>query len=195
MVASLIAAGYILGEDVIQKARDFDTRSEIMTRFDAGAEAIKTKAQQLDEEYKFGDKLKEFGERVTTAVKNFDEKVKLSETVERAIAHPTVQEGINKLKTVGAHIGEAVKTTFDAQVFAVEQAIEERYQARAAQQQQQHQQQEEQEEQEEKTSDELGEQGQSTETKTDTDIQSEDHVVAIATTSEKDALAEASPNQ
>lgn len=145
MVASLIAAGYVLGEDVIQKARDFDTRSELMTRLDAGAEALKSKALQLDDEYKFGDKLKEFGERVTSAVKNFDEKVKLSETVEKAIAHPTVQEGLNKLKTVGATIGDAVKTTFDAQMLAVEQAIEERHQARAVQQEQEKPQEQQQE--------------------------------------------------
>lgn len=141
MVASLIAAGYVLGEDVVQKARDFDTRSALMSRLETGAEAIKTKAQQIDDEYRLGDKLKEFGEKVTTAVKNFDEKVRLSEAVERAIAHPTVQEGLNKLKTVGAQIGEAVKTTIDAQIQAVEIAIEERHRTRAIQQQQQQEQQ------------------------------------------------------
>lgn len=124
MVASLIAAGYVLGEDIVQKAREFDAQNSVLDR-------VKAKAQQLEEEYRVSGRLKELGDRVTEAVKSVDDSIKFSETVEKVIAHPTVNSGLTQLKTMGTTIGEAMKTTLDAQIREVELAIEERHAARA----------------------------------------------------------------
>ena len=120
----MIAAGYVLGEDIVQKAREFDAQNSVLDR-------MKAKAQQLEEEYRVSDRLKDFGDKVTEAVKSVDGSIRFSETVEKVIAHPTVNSGLTQLKTMSTTIGEAMKTTLDAQIREVELAIEERHAARA----------------------------------------------------------------
>lgn len=130
VVASLIAAGYVLGEDIVQKAKEFDSRGSVVDQ-------VKSKAHELEETYRLSGRLKEFGDKVTDAVKRVDDSLKFSETMEKVIAHPSVSSGLNQLKVVGSQIGDAMKSTLDAQIREVGIAIEERHAARAAQHPQQ----------------------------------------------------------
>jgi hypothetical protein len=123
VVASLIAAGYVLGEDIVQKAKEFDASHSGSW----SVESIKTKAQQLEEEYRLSGRLKEFGEKVTDAVKRVDENLKFSESVERAISHPSISAGLERLRVIGF----SVKSTLDAQIRDVGVAIDERHAQRA----------------------------------------------------------------
>lgn len=55
VIASMIAAGYNMGADAIEKARAYDEQYGITTIIQAQAESLKAKAQQLNQQYKIGE--------------------------------------------------------------------------------------------------------------------------------------------
>lgn len=132
-----------MGEDVLKKAREFDQANPIiMQRINEGADIVKFKATEIDVHYQVSTKLKAFGEKVSETAKGtakiVDAKLGLSETVERALAHPTVSSGINRIKVIGTTIGGAVKSTLEEQKREIEESIEEKHRRRLQQESAKH---------------------------------------------------------
>jgi hypothetical protein len=127
MFASLIAAGYVLGEEVAE--------SRFAKKLSEGAEMVKQKASAFDDEYKLGDKLRDIGDKLSEKVKKLDESVQLSEKVKKwdesvqkatSSIPSSLSSGLDRLKAVSTQIGDAVKITIESQVRQVEAAIEAR---------------------------------------------------------------------
>ncbi|KAL6075905.1 Actin cytoskeleton protein [Balamuthia mandrillaris] len=55
VIASMIAAGYMVGAEAIQKAREYDEAHSISVQLKVGAQAIKAKASEIDQQYKISE--------------------------------------------------------------------------------------------------------------------------------------------
>lgn len=61
VIASMIAAGYSMGADAVDKARAYDEQQGITQTIHAQTEALKAKAQQINEQYKIGETASAWG--------------------------------------------------------------------------------------------------------------------------------------
>eukprot|EP00028_Trichosphaerium_sp_Am-I-7-wt_P004905 CAMPEP_0168526924 /NCGR_PEP_ID=MMETSP0405-20121227/12278_1 /TAXON_ID=498012 /ORGANISM="Trichosphaerium sp, Strain Am-I-7 wt" /LENGTH=384 /DNA_ID=CAMNT_0008549901 /DNA_START=19 /DNA_END=1174 /DNA_ORIENTATION=- len=117
VIASLIAAGYKLGNDVIAKAKKTDEEYSISARLQQGADSIKAKAAEVDEKLGVSATAATLGNAVVSTAQELDQRYKVSENVaattesaRQAVyagaatvaAQPGVQSGIDTLRALGA---------------------------------------------------------------------------------------------
>ncbi|KAH3765392.1 hypothetical protein Pelo_2728 [Pelomyxa schiedti] len=101
VVASVIVGGYSIGTELLQSAKDYDDRHQVIAQLDAAKNVVLTKATKLDTQYlNLGDKMKQLGQTVGT----YD-----------------AQYGITQ--TAATTFNSAKKTFWDTAAYAKEQAV------------------------------------------------------------------------
>lgn len=136
VVASLLAAGYILGTDTVSQARDFDEKHMISLQIKVGAEQVKAKANELDKALHISETANVIKTVTVEKAKEVDEKLGLStkanqaaEVVKQqatAIAakaqeNEMVAKGVGLLSTLGATISQSFQSIKDETLATVEQ--------------------------------------------------------------------------
>jgi len=136
VVASMLAAGYILGENTVSQARDFDEKHMISLQIKVGAEAVKAKANELDKALHISETANVIATATMEKAKEVDEKLGLSvkanqaaEAVKQqasAIAtkaqeNEMVAKGVGLLSTIGASISQSFQSIKDETLTNVEQ--------------------------------------------------------------------------
>jgi hypothetical protein len=116
VIASLVAAGYVLGTDTIQKARDLDDKHMISLQLKVGAEQLKAKANEIDRQLHISETATAIKTGVVEKAKEVDEKLHITEKVgaaatvakqqatalaEKAGQNETIAKGVGLLKAVG----------------------------------------------------------------------------------------------
>eukprot|EP00002_Diphylleia_rotans_P033725 TRINITY_DN719_c0_g3_i1.p1 TRINITY_DN719_c0_g3~~TRINITY_DN719_c0_g3_i1.p1 ORF type:complete len:272 (-),score=89.02 TRINITY_DN719_c0_g3_i1:197-1012(-) len=86
VIADVLAKGYILGENAMQKAKEFDEKHNISLKFKVAAESAKNKALKIDEEYKISEKAHAASEAAAAQAKKIDEQYHISEKASHAAA-------------------------------------------------------------------------------------------------------------
>jgi len=76
------ATAYHVVSDIFQKAKALNEKYKISDKFAKGVADVVTKAKEMDEEYKIMDRV---GDRVKGGLTAFDEKYKISETVQAKV--------------------------------------------------------------------------------------------------------------
>jgi len=136
VVASMLAAGYILGTDTVSQARDFDEKHMISLQIKVGAEQVKAKANELDKALHISEtanviktvtveKAKEVDEKlgISTKANQAAEAVKQQATAIAAKAQENemVAKGVGLLSTLGATISQSFQSIKDETLATVEQ--------------------------------------------------------------------------
>jgi len=137
VMASLLAAGYVLGSDAINKAKSVDEQHKISQQFKVGAEQIKIKANELDKTLHISETANTIKTGVVDKVKEVDEKLHISEKVgavataakqqatalaAKANENEVIQKGVGALKSVGT----SIQTTFQSFRDETSKAIDEK---------------------------------------------------------------------
>jgi hypothetical protein len=139
VVASLLAAGYILGTDSVAQARDFDEKHMISLQIKVGAEQVKAKANELDKALHITEtataiktvtleKAKEVDEKfgITSKANQAAEAVKqqASAIATKAQENEMVAKGVGFLSTLGSTIGATLGATLEATGATIHQSIQ-----------------------------------------------------------------------
>lgn len=79
-VASLLAAGWSLGDGALTKAKEYDEKHLLSLQLRVGAEKVKAKVQEVDEKYQISATAKAGAEKAKATAKAVDEKYQISAT-------------------------------------------------------------------------------------------------------------------
>lgn len=111
IMAEILAAGYVLQDNVIEKGLDFDKKFGVTTRVQQYLTLLKSNAEKLDAKYKFSD-------TVTTKAAELDSKYHVQERAKQAAdtAQSNIQVALNH--PVGQKVQD-LATTVKAEVLAV----------------------------------------------------------------------------
>lgn len=141
VVASMLAAGYVLGSDTIQKARDLDDKHMISLQLKVGAEQIKAKANEIDRQLHISETATAIKAGVVEKAKEVDEKLHLSEKVgaaataaklqasalaAKANENETIAKGVGILKAVGGSIQTSYQNFREETSKAIDEKIQEK---------------------------------------------------------------------
>jgi hypothetical protein len=128
VVVSLMAAGYVVGTEALQKAKDLDEKHMISLQLKVGAEMLKAKAHELDQQYHISEKAQALKNAAEAKAKSVDEKYHITEKAtmlkdtaaagaaslaQKAQQNETVQKGVAVLAAVGASIKQKVQEVKD----------------------------------------------------------------------------------
>jgi hypothetical protein len=111
VIASMLAAGYVLGADTIQKAREIDEQNQLSAKVAAAAAAAKEKVLEIDQQLKISETIAALGTNVANKAKEVDEAWKISENLSYGynVVSSNIQAGVEKAKE-----SPAVQTTANA---------------------------------------------------------------------------------
>jgi len=139
VMASLIAAGYVLGTDTINKARDLDEKHMISLQLKVGAEQIKAKANEIDKTLHISETATAIKTGVVEKAKEVDEKLHISEKVgaaatvakqqanafvTKANENETIAKGVGILRAVGDSISSSFNNFKDETNKAIDEKLE-----------------------------------------------------------------------
>jgi len=128
VVASLLAAGYILGENVLEKAKEIDEKTSFSSRAKVTVDQLKVKAKEIDVELGISDKASMIRTSITESAKSIDTQFGISKTAstaataikntateswQKAQENPTIKKGIENVKTTAQKVSTSVIQTFD----------------------------------------------------------------------------------
>jgi len=135
VIASLIAAGYVLGQDTLGKAKDYDEKHNISLQAKVAVDMMKNKVQELDNQYKISEKAAAISQQATDKAKKIDEQYHISEKAQQTATvvktqvqtyaqkvseNPTVAKGITSamgtfesIKTSASYMYNDYKTQLD----------------------------------------------------------------------------------
>lgn len=137
VMASLVAAGYVLGSDTIQRARDLDDKHMITLQLKVGAEQIKAKANEIDRQLHISETATAIKTGVVEKAKEVDAQLHITEKVGAAASaaklqatalaakaneNETVAKGVGFLKAVG----DTITTSFQSFREETSKAIDEK---------------------------------------------------------------------
>jgi len=102
VIASLLAAGYILGADTLQKAKAFDEKHGM-------SHSVKAKAYEVDDKYNLSikatvakniasAKASQLGQMISDTSKQIDEKYHVAEKFNKTLENETVAKGLSALR-------------------------------------------------------------------------------------------------
>jgi len=141
VIASLLAAGYILGKDTLQKAQEFDEKHQILVKAQMAVDQLKAKAQEIDQTYHISEKVQVASSIVQAKAQEIDQTYHISERVNnaanvakvqaqtlatRAQENPTIAQGISTLSNTIQNVKQTVTTTYNDYKTQVDRAIEEK---------------------------------------------------------------------
>jgi len=139
VMASLIAAGYVLGADTISKARDLDEKHMFSLQLKVGAEQIKAKANEIDKQLHISETATAIKTGVVEKAKEVDEKLHISEKVgaaatvakqqasafaAKANENETIAKGVGILRAVGDTIQNSFNNFKDETNKAIDEKLE-----------------------------------------------------------------------
>jgi len=88
VVASMLASGYVLAKDVVQKAQEVDTQHHISKSVkdavEGAVETVRVKVNEVDEKLKISETAKNLSLKLNEKGQQFDDKHKISEKVRSA---------------------------------------------------------------------------------------------------------------
>lgn len=141
VIASMLAAGYVLGADTIGKARDLDDKHMITLQLKVGAEQIKAKANEIDRQLHISETATAIKTGVVGKAKEVDEKLHITEKVgaaatavsqqatalaAKANENETIAKGVGFLKTVGDSISNSFQSFKEETSKAIDEKIQEK---------------------------------------------------------------------
>jgi len=141
VVASLLAAGYVLAQDAISKAKQYDEEHNITLQLKVGVEQLKVKAHEIDQQYGISEKAAQVKQQATDKAKKLDEDYHISEKASAAATtvkstavtaaakaqeNPTVKSGVDTVKTGLNAIATSVTGFYNDYKEQTAQAIEEK---------------------------------------------------------------------
>lgn len=136
VIASLIAAGYILGNDALNKARAIDEENQISSKIISAATVAKDKMTEIDQQLHITETISNIGTTITTKVNDIDQTYHVSDNVNAAIktVSQTIGTQVAMAKEVPAvqtatttvnQVGENIKTMITPTVDALKANVEE----------------------------------------------------------------------
>lgn len=137
VIASLIAAGYVLGSDTIGKAREIDEKHMISLQLKVGAEQIKAKANEIDKTLHISETATAIRTGVVEKAKEVDEKLHITEKVDAAVLAAKTQasalaakaqetESIAKAVGLLKAVGGSIQNSFQSFKEETSRAIDEK---------------------------------------------------------------------
>jgi len=136
VMASLLAAGYVLGSDTVSKARDLDEKHMITLQFKVGAEQVKAKANEIDRALHISETANVIKTVTLEKAKQVDEQLHISEKVNQAAdvvkqqvsgfankasENEVVAKGVGIVKNIGNSIQQSFQNLRDESLALVEQ--------------------------------------------------------------------------
>jgi len=146
VVASLLAAGYVLGQGALDSAKDLDEKHMISLQAKVAVESVKAKLHEIDLSYGISEKAQSFQKQATEKVKQIDEQYKISEkakevgnqiktttttAVQKVLAQPTVQSTVNVVKEKATNVKNSVSAQINELESETKKAIEEKQKEKA----------------------------------------------------------------
>lgn len=143
VIASLVAAGYVLGTDATAKARELDEKHMISLQLKVGAEQIKAKANEIDRQLHISETATLVKTLAIEKAKEVDDKLHISENVgvaanmvklqatalaQKANENETVAKGVNMVKAVGTNIQKSFTSLKEESMQAIEEKKAEKQQ-------------------------------------------------------------------
>jgi len=128
VVASLLAAGYVLANDALEKAKTIDEKHNLSTRAKATVDQIKVKVNEIDVQYGISDKATAMKNSVTETAKKLDSDYKISEKAtlaantvkataqsgyQKAQENPTIKKGLDQVKATAQKVSTSVTSTYN----------------------------------------------------------------------------------
>jgi len=147
VVASMVAAGYVLGSDAIGRAKEIDEKHMISLQIKVGAEQIKAKANEIDRQLHITETATAIKTAAIVKAKEVDEKLHISEKVgaaaeiakqqatalaTKANENETVAKGVNMVKAVGTTIQQGFQNLKEESIKAIEEKKQSKEAAGAA---------------------------------------------------------------
>jgi len=146
VVASMIAAGYVLGSDAATKARELDEKHMISLQFKVGAEQIKAKANEIDNRLHISETATTIKNVTMEKAREVDEKLGITEkasvaaavakgaagaVADRVNANETFAKGLTAIRSVTSSVATAVSGQYQEVREETKRAIDEKKAERA----------------------------------------------------------------
>jgi len=147
VIASLLAAGYVLANDALQKAKDYDDKHNLSLQAKVAVEQLKVKAHEIDQTYKISEKAAAVKTATVEKAKQMDEEYKISQKVDQATTsvkntasaavakaneNATVQSTVGAIKSTTNKITTTVTSMYNDYRDQTQKAIEEKQRAKQA---------------------------------------------------------------
>lgn len=141
VLASLIAAGYVLADGTVDKAKELDEKFSIGSTAKAIGEQIKSKAQEIDNNYQISEKASAVKAMATEKANQVDEKFQVSQKAQQALdvvkksaqdvaskvqENSTAQSAIAQVQAVGNSLAAFVNETKEQTSRAIDEKQRER---------------------------------------------------------------------
>jgi RNA recognition motif-containing protein len=145
VVASLAAAGYVLANDAIDRAKDYDDKHNFSNQAKGAIEQVKVKAQELDQQYKISETAVNLKNTVEQKAKEIDQSYHISEKAQQAAnavkstatavvskiqENSTVSSGIDTLMNTANLVTSTVQNAYLEVKDQTSKAIEEKQRER-----------------------------------------------------------------
>jgi hypothetical protein len=137
VIASLLAAGYVLGQDTLVKAKDYDEKHSISVQAKVAVEVVKTKVHEIDTQYGISEKASQLKQQATEQAKKLDDQYHLTEkatvvksqvqsVATKVTENPTVAKGITTAYGTYESLKTQATTMYNDYKTQVDKAIEEK---------------------------------------------------------------------
>lgn len=141
VIASLIAAGYILGQDAIGKAKEFDEKHNLSVKAKAAVDTAKSKLEEFDRNYKITEKTTQLKQNISTKATQIDQEYHISEKItatttaakesvlnaaHKVQENPTVAKGISTINQTANSLKDSATNMWNDYKNQVDHAIEEK---------------------------------------------------------------------
>eukprot|EP01114_Cavostelium_apophysatum_P010794 TRINITY_DN24914_c0_g1_i1.p2 TRINITY_DN24914_c0_g1~~TRINITY_DN24914_c0_g1_i1.p2 ORF type:complete len:292 (-),score=95.85 TRINITY_DN24914_c0_g1_i1:1123-1998(-) len=129
VIASLLAAGYVLTENALDKAKELDEKSNFSNRAKVTVDQMKAKVQEIDTQLGISEKAKAVQTAVNETAKKIDNELGLSEKASIAAQviktgaqagmakiqeNSTVKQGVEAVKRTAGQVSDAANNTFNS---------------------------------------------------------------------------------
>jgi len=133
VVASLLASGYVLTENALDKAKEIDEKNHLSSRAQVALDQVRVKAQEIDTQLGITEKATMVKNTITETAKKVDTELGLSEkaamaanaiksgaqsvltssqqTFQKAQENPTVKKGVEGVKSTAQSVSKVVEHT------------------------------------------------------------------------------------
>jgi len=137
VVASLLAAGYVLATDAIDKAKEYDDKHNISLRAKVAVEMVKVKANEIDQQYGISEKATTVKNAATDKAKKLNEEYHISEKAQQAASvakaqaqkiqeNPTVSSALGAIASTASKVSGSVSSVYQDYKEQTQKAIEEK---------------------------------------------------------------------
>jgi len=145
VVASLIAAGFVLGSDIKDRAKDFDDKNNLSLKAQITVEQLKLKAHELDKKLGFTEKMANLSSQAQGKAQKINEDLKLTEKANQVGSsikgtatkvgenvtqtvqnNSTLSKGLSSIQTAATTFSTSVSNAYMGLKEQTERAIEEK---------------------------------------------------------------------